>query len=63
MHIIITGNPVDGFEYIGPFETGAEAVDWAHSNPIKEEWWIAPLTVSEYGIELERLKNEIPDLS
>lgn len=29
MHIIITGNPVEGFEAIGPFENDTDAISWA----------------------------------
>lgn len=46
MHILITGNPVDGFEYFGPFKTGEEAItygeDWLSS-----DWWIALLRGKE----------------
>lgn len=42
MPFIITGNPVEGFEYIGPFETPGEAIEWATNNCHKE-WWQAGL--------------------
>jgi hypothetical protein len=48
MHIIIIGNPVDGFEYIGPFKTGEDAVAWANQDAnIDGEWWIAPLEAKD----------------
>jgi hypothetical protein len=32
-HIIIAGNPVDGFEYIGPFSNGAAAFNYINTDP------------------------------
>jgi len=44
MHILIYGNPVDGFGYIGPFATADEAIDAAETDErIEGDWWIAPL--------------------
>lgn len=40
--IIVTGNPVDGLEFFGPFETGEEAFEYADENRL-EEWWTAPI--------------------
>lgn len=42
MHILITGNPVDGFEYFGPFKTGDDAIAYAETARF-DGWWIAPL--------------------
>lgn len=44
-YIIITGNPVDGFEYHGPFGSSDQAVTWAAANPEIDgkDWWVAPL--------------------
>lgn len=42
-HIIITGNPVEGFTYIGPFESAVDAAEHGNTDPELEEWWIAPL--------------------
>lgn len=49
MHVILHGNPVDGFEIIGPFTTGEDAVDWAsrHEHQFENSWWIAPLRAKE----------------
>ena len=46
--MIVYGNPVDGFTYIGPFETMEESHEWAENNC--DEWW---------GAELASPKNEI----
>lgn len=44
LHIIIIGNPVSGLEFIGPFATGDEAVEWANRDAhIDADWWVAPL--------------------
>lgn len=42
--IIITGNPVSGFEFYGPFSSEAEAVEWGNGDPhLDESWCVAPL--------------------
>lgn len=43
-HIIITGNPVGGFEYHGPFPGAEEALTWADANCQGEEWWATRLS-------------------
>lgn len=48
MHIIIIGNPVDGFNYIGPFKTAADAAAWAGQDAnIDADWWLAPLEAKD----------------
>lgn len=43
-HIIVCGNPVDGFSFIGPFESNTEAAEHGNNDPhLEGEWWIAPL--------------------
>ncbi|QWY83553.1 hypothetical protein [Rhizobium phage RHph_X2_28B] len=44
-YIIISGNPVDGFTFIGPFDSADEATQYTESNS-KDlyDWWLAPLT-------------------
>jgi hypothetical protein len=32
-HIIVAGNPTDGFTHIGPFDTGEDAVTYMESDP------------------------------
>lgn len=46
MIFVATGNPVDGFTYIGPFDTNAAAVGWATDHCI-EPWWNVTLTKPE----------------
>ena len=48
MHIVVVGNPVDGLEFIGPFNNGEEAIEWANHDPyIGNEWLVAPLQSQE----------------
>ncbi len=43
-HIIVTGNPVDGLEFYGPFPTANDATEFANTDVhLPEEWWVAPL--------------------
>ena len=42
-YIVITGNPVDGFTYTGPFDTFDEAHCWATEFQTGDDWWIARL--------------------
>ena len=46
MFIIIIGDPHDGFEHIGPFETVDDASTYAEAR-YKCAWWIAALIVPE----------------
>lgn len=40
--LLIAGNPIDGFQYVGPFATPGEAHDEGERNRFAE-YWIAPL--------------------
>ena len=40
--IAIQGDPVDGFDYYGPFKSTEDANDWASSN-LQPDWWVADL--------------------
>lgn len=40
-YIIVTGSPVDGFQFFGTFEDRDEAVHEAESFFDNENWWIA----------------------
>lgn len=46
MTILITGNPVDGFQYHGPFDSTEDAADWA-SRTQDADWWVAPVQHAE----------------
>jgi hypothetical protein len=46
MSIVITGNPIEGFKFYGPFATHKEAIAWANSTDYCDgaHWWITDLT-------------------
>jgi hypothetical protein len=47
-HVIGTGNPVDGLNFIGPFPNSASAIEGAdHDGRLDADWWIAPLELPE----------------
>lgn len=48
-YIIVTGNPVDGFTFMGPFGTRESAIEWTEDNSrdLSADWWIAALTAIE----------------
>lgn len=47
-HIIITGNPVDGFEDDGPFADVGAAIGFANTDAHMDgQWWTAPLHAVE----------------
>ncbi len=39
--ILIKGNPVDGFEFVGPFPSNEDAME--HGDSVKTDWWVAEL--------------------
>lgn len=44
LHVVIIGNPIDGFSIIGPFDHAPEAIDWAERRAVTaDSWWVAPL--------------------
>ena len=57
--LIILGNPVDGYNYVGPFASSDEANDWGERNEAKyeTEWWITclvtPLALRLVGLDEE----------
>lgn len=40
-YIIVTGSPVDGFQYYGKFDDHASALEKAEAFFDNESWWIA----------------------
>jgi hypothetical protein len=53
MHILIVGDPVDGFIYFGPFSSADEAIERAERCGIKGDWWTTPLVGLEAPAEKE----------
>ena len=43
-YVLVTGNPVDGLEFYGPFPDAESAHDWAAGVLKNAEWWIAPMS-------------------
>lgn len=54
-YIVITGNPVDGLFFNGPFGEHDGAVEWAEREQAGEDWWVAqlvPYIPCNYTIEM-----------
>lgn len=49
MLILVIGNPVDGIIFIGPFDDGEEAVEYAEVHHKNDEWWMAPIDTPKEG--------------
>lgn len=45
--IVVTGNPADGFEHIGPFNQEHYAAEWADTWLPDLDWWVVPLIHEE----------------
>lgn len=46
-HVIVQGNPMDGFTFTGPFLGPLSAVEHADNEKLDGEWWVAPLHPAE----------------
>jgi hypothetical protein len=47
-YIVVSGNPIDGLTFNGPFNDRGEAMVWADENVSTEyDWWIAVLNTVE----------------
>ncbi len=42
-YMIMYGNVVDGMKFIGPFDSGEDALGYAEMELTPEDWWIVPL--------------------
>lgn len=48
MHVLLVGNPIDGFRVIGPFKTADHAIEAGEGpSSVGDDWWIAPLEAPE----------------
>lgn len=47
MSVVVFGNPVDGIQVIGPFDTGEDATRWADLVFNDGDWWVVPLEATE----------------
>ena len=43
LHVILVGNPRDGYHVIGPFENGQAANDYEFMACEPEDWFVMPL--------------------
>ncbi len=50
MHLICTGNPVDGFNFVGPFGLHEEAVLFAQSDSDDDSWWVVEVDYPPSGM-------------
>jgi hypothetical protein len=39
MYLIIVGNPIDGLNIFGPFDTQEDALWYGENNHVDEDWW------------------------
>jgi len=49
--LVITGNPVQGFFYYGPFDSLDAATEWAAREQDGEDWWAGPLDSPQHAGE------------
>jgi hypothetical protein len=42
-YILIEGNPLDGYNFYGPFKDEAAAIAYAGRDPEDTDWWVADL--------------------
>jgi hypothetical protein len=46
--VIVSGNPIDGFSFYGPFLNASEANNWGDSEMnANSEWWVSDMTPQE----------------
>lgn len=45
--ILIVGNPIEGFMYVGPFEDGDRANEYGQTHLEDAEWWVDRMQVPE----------------
>ena len=43
IHILVTGNPVDGFQYVGPFEDQTAVMLYVDQQRDGIDWWMVEL--------------------
>lgn len=58
MHLIVTGNPVDGFTFHGPFADRTAALDWA-DRECEADWWLAPLDLSPWNLDMHEILGRV----
>lgn len=46
-HIIMNGDPEEGFTFYGPFGSADEAVEWGERHEGMTSWWVVPLIAQD----------------
>ncbi len=41
--LLVVGDPVDGFDYVGPFDSSEQAQEWAQEFTDGDSWWVVEL--------------------
>lgn len=61
MNIIIHGNPVDGFEYIGPFSTNEDAIRYIEEDRDlrQRDAWVAPMHLPDVELTKSEMVREM----
>lgn len=49
-HVIMTGNPVDGFALCGVFQNHQAAMAWAEKEKWEFDWWALPINPPYWGV-------------
>lgn len=61
-YLVVTGNPVDGFEYYGPFISYESALRFAEAQFKHDVWWIPDLNPpSTFGDDDDAAEEEAND--
>lgn len=55
MHIIITGDPVSGFEFVGPFKDGQAAISYGdrHEKSLGPSFWISGVSPADVSQDVD----------
>lgn len=43
-YVLVLGNPVTGFSFVGPFDRGDDAAEYMYRTHYEGDWWIAVMT-------------------
>lgn len=47
-YIIVRGNPIDGFDYVGPFDSCDEAVAYMSEDDSADNQWVTHLAIPHW---------------
>lgn len=43
-HVVVSGDPIQGIEVVGPFDDREDAIKYAETNMRGESWWTTEMT-------------------